>query len=388
MPLQPAEKAALALWLSMARHLDLECYRNDDQAVVNILKSAQGTLIKYAMNAGLSVQSATMIADYLMTTADELEKLPGGSAVPSVQAAEKLLRDLARNVQLNGNGDGQAIEGVHCSCGVLDLAGRVEARVRSLLEGKAGLKRGFNPPIVYVTVVINDEEDDRDVAPFRVNGFVNIRQLPRTVTIVLKAEGMTCRDLWHLAYTLHHELVCHAFQGALAPGSLPNAHPSCHWTEGWMDTLAFDLVCDWLSGDMAPRDWLPLEGDDAKGELWKFHDHRYKKPPVLSQSQIMMRREARKAYRRLAEVLDKNGIAKSPEEAIEIAQRFTLAANTHPEANCDRLKTMGKKLRSALLTPSQQNAPVLAALACLTFSWDHDLVKLDQSVGAIGAELS
>ncbi len=136
---------------------------------------------------------------------------------------------------------------------------------------------------------------------------------------------------------------------------------------------------------MGPRDWLPLAGEDAKGELRKFHEHRYAWPPRLSLAQIKRRRAAREAYRRLPKVLIENGVAISPDEAIEIAQRFSLAANIHPEVNRDRLKFIVQKLRSALLTPSRQNGPLLTALACLAFSVDHDLVKLEQSVGAIRA---
>ena len=74
---------------------------------------------------------------------------------------------------------------------------------------------------------------------------------------------------------------------ALSPlAQLPNAPASCHWTEGWMDTLAFDLVEDWVTLDEAPRDWLPLRGSDARGACWGFHDHRYKAPSKLKTDQL------------------------------------------------------------------------------------------------------
>jgi hypothetical protein len=202
------------------------------------------------------------------------------------------------------------------------------------------------------------------------------------VTMVLRAQPLTSRDLWHIAYTLHHELICHIFQGALAEKDkrLPDAHPNCHWSEGWMDTLAFDLVAEWND---PPRSWLPLTGEEALGALRRFHDHRYEAPPRLSPDDVKRRRLARAAYRQLPKTLLNYGLATSAEEARDIARRFSLMANTHREADCSRLKTLGTKLRMLLLSAARPEAGVAAAAACLKFTAQPDLAKLEHEIDAI-----
>src|SRR6516162_1367914 len=173
-----------------------------------------------------------------------------------VSAAQTLLRQTAESLLQGANEDG---------CGVLGLAALIETRVRTILTTCARMPPGSSPVIQYETTLTNDTVG---VTAFCVNGQANITRSPRVITVVMRTGGITARCLWHIAYTLHHELVCHAFQGALASRRVPNAHATCHWTEGWMDTVAFDLVSDWLADPTLPRAWLPLGGEDARGELW------------------------------------------------------------------------------------------------------------------------
>jgi hypothetical protein len=228
MPLKPAEKVSLALWLSAARRLDPECCKTDSDAGLALLKQAYGILQYGAESATYHVKSDATIPDYLECVAQELERLLTDDAAPDapeVASAVDLLRELAHDGDWNGTGDGSAVVGKtgnslsRCS-GVLHLAALIESRVRVLIERETGLPFGRAPIIKYVTALTSF---DHEVAPFRLNGRANIRLSPRTVTLVLKEGKITCRDLWHLAYTLHHELVCHAFQSGFAPGLVPNA---------------------------------------------------------------------------------------------------------------------------------------------------------------------
>jgi hypothetical protein len=387
MALSPSEQASLALWLTAARCLDPDCCASEDSIERTAISAARGILYGDAAGAALIVNTDAAVASHLERAADKLAKLRAGPPVPpvgalsNVKAAEGLLRERATAAHQCTNGDSAAIGKPICDCGLLNLAALVELRVQRFLEENALLAPDAHPAIRYVTALTND---NHDFEPFRVNGQVNIRRQPRIVTIILLADGLTCRDLWHLAYTLHHELICHAFQGASSSRNLPNPHPRCHWSEGWMDTVAFDLVSDWVDDETKPLGWLPLGGEDAKGELWKFHDHRYVKPRGLDDNDIRRRRWAREAYRRLAKILSDCGMA-ALGDAEEIARRFALAANAHIEADCHRLNSLGIRLRTALLNVARPQAGVAAAAACLAFSVDHDLEKLEQCVNEINS---
>ena len=145
--------------------------------------------------------------------------------------------------------------------GLLGLAAIIEARVQQLYVVEGGLPNDLDLKVTYVTAFA---VDTRDFDPFCINGNAIIGKSPRVVELTLKARALTSRDLWHIALTIHHELICHIFQGARSNERLRDAHPTCHWSEGWMDTLAFDLVLNW---DEAPLAWLPLRGENAQGEI-------------------------------------------------------------------------------------------------------------------------
>src|SRR5882724_2606830 len=306
MSLSPAEKARLAFDLTIARHLAAECCAGENFSQQPLVEAARGVLQSSASGANLQVASADDLVDCLQRAADQLKTL--ASSVPdshhgvsNVVAAERCLRSLADGVDRGGTGDGTAIGGAAgyrpCSCGLLELAAILERRVRAQLEASVSKSLDASCQIHYVTTLISDA---KIVAPFRVDGETSILRAPRTVTIVLKPDGMDSRDLWHITYTLCHELLCHAFQGAFAHGKLPNAHQKCHWTEGWMDTLAFDWARELVDDQGMPQSWLPLRGDDARGELSRFHERRYKEPRGLDEDETLRRRRAREAYRRLA----------------------------------------------------------------------------------------
>lgn len=375
----PADAASLVLRITAARCLDPECFP-DDTNEQHLLNAARGILHGAAQGARLAVNSEITIGPFLRSTAQQLASLPSPpSAVsisPNILQASRILDDLAQRLEgpsNNGGSDG-ATEGC-----LLELIDVIETHIRNILAAVAGFPTGPSPVIRYG---IHLTADDYSLAPFGVTGATDIKPSPREVTIVLKSSDITCRDLLHLTYTVHHELICHAFQAALATVDLPNAHPNCHWTEGWMDTLAFDIVCDWVRSRGQTDTWIPLQGEDAKGELWHFHDHRYSNPRGLKPVDVQRRRRARDAFRQLAETLTWSRVACSAEEAADIVRRFTLNANTHREANCQRLKTLGAQLRIALLSVARPEARLAAALACVRFSEDRDFERLEADIAA------
>ncbi len=256
-----------------------------------------------SLNAAIGVPTPDAIVAHLESAADALAALVPGSVgsihVSFVREAEMCLRTLARGVDRSGTGDGRAVAAVGykpCSCGFLSLAAEIEGNARDILTSAVASALP-DCRIEYITAV---SADARDLEPFRVNGLTDTSLAPRTVTLVVSPAGMRSRDLWHVAYTFCHELLCHAFQGAIVAAATANAHPSCHWSEGWMDTLVFDVVSAWIDDLCVLPDWLPLRGEDARGELRKFHEHRYVAPLGLAQDDVFRRRRARDAYRALA----------------------------------------------------------------------------------------
>jgi hypothetical protein len=367
MALLPAQKASFALWLAAARYLDPDC-RGSGESERNVINAARGILFGDAAGAALAVKTDADIPTFLKSTAEKLAHLSG--TLPNVNDARLLLETTAATDHQCQNGDGAAIGSVACSCGLLEFAALIEKRVRSILQAE-GQTSEAGYAISYVTGLV---DNDHEFAPFRVHGKVNIARTPRIVTIELYAQHLPCRTLWHIAYTFHHELICHAFQGAFR--TLPNAHQSCHWSEGWMDVVAFELTSAWVGDIAMPSEWLPLGGDDARGELWKFHDHRYVNPRNLDDDDREKRRKARGAYRSLTEIFSQCGMA-TRQEAQKMTMRFALLANTHPEADCNRLKALATDLRIALLSSARPAAGVQAAFACMRFLANRNLAELE-----------
>ena len=219
MALSPHQIASLAIWLTSARYLDPECCGCESADATKKVNAAVDVLSARVGVAELEVHAVDEIEFFLKETADNLaefcRKYPS-PPIANLEYAEHLLRELAECVGECGDGDGVASGERVPRCGFLDLAAAVERRVRGVLEQEARLPLKEAPLVQYVTALT---VNSRDFAPFRLNGLANIKLSPRVVTIILEAARFTSRDLWHLAYTLHHELVCHAFQGAVSAGA-------------------------------------------------------------------------------------------------------------------------------------------------------------------------
>jgi hypothetical protein len=391
MSLQPSGLTALTLRLCSSRYFDFECYPFDDcdGEGNNILEAGRGIVEGGAKRAKLSVNNWNESAPFLTEQADYMFSLINKNKhinsyfIDIFDRADEFIRSAASKIATNAadgnNFDGPAITSGSSEpdrWGLLGLASIIEARVRGLYQAEGGVPVNIVINVNYVTTLTFD---NRDFAPFGINGNAVIRRSPRVVYLTLEDREITARDLWHIAYTLYHELVCHIFQGARSSARLEDAHPTCHWSEGWMDTIAFDLVADW---DDAPRAWLPLRGENARGEIRRFHEERYVNPPLLKGNDRKRRQRARDAYRKLAEVLYCYRLCVSKAEAQGVVRRFSLLANAHPEADWKRLKTLATRLIGLLLTSARAAAPISAARACLAFTESHDLAKLEQEIEA------
>lgn len=372
--LRPSQKAALALWFCAARRLDPESCPCEDPEGITLLTSAYNKIAGDARSVDdAQVKSNEAMGPYLRKAAARLvELLPSDASVQAsdrVREAGTLLYTIAQDATNSDDG----------GCGLIEFASVIEKRVRQLYKAEGFLLSisEKDPIIRYVITVAEDKLEVERLEPFCIGGKTEIGRLPRTVYLIVQATALHSRDMWHIAYTIYHELVCHAFQGAFATKRLPDPHPNCHWSEAWMDTLAFDLVMEWK--EEAPKEWLPLRGDHATAELWRIHDHRYVKSR-LEKAEEKRRSRTRDAFRHLVKALRAYEIAVSDEEASDITRRFSLSANSHCEADCKRLNALVAQLRHLLLDVSRPAAAVAAARACLAFTADHDLGKLEQTI--------
>ena len=384
MSLEPDGLAALTLRLCRGRYFDYECCPIDDEQGRRILNSAIGIVDGGALTAQTAVKDWHDVAPFLVSRANEISFLrkehENNFVSSALDGAEVFIRSAASNIAAGDNSDGPAMPFdpyTHDRCALLGLAAIIQARIQRLYCLEGAVPSDVDLQINYITTLA---EDARDFAPFCIDGKAIIRRSPRLVHLVLKADAITSRDLWHIAHTLHHELICHIFQGARSIERLEDAHPNCHWSEGWMDTLTFDLVSDW---DEAPIAWLPLRGERALGEIRRFHEHRYV-AARLSDNDKRRRCQARDAYRKLVKVLFHSGLCNCEADARARVRRFSLAANAHPEASSKRLKQLSSRLIGLLLTaPARQpEAGIAAARACLDFTKSNNLAKLEQEIEA------
>ena len=273
-PSDAFERASLTLWLVAARFLDSECCDDDD----GVIEEARSELHGAAGKTKSQVKSDADMAAFLAQRADELRKL--NPVYPGVIAAETHLRNQAASGR-PGIADGPAFDsgGTERHYGILELAGLIEARVRGLFD-KFGVSIGERCHIVYATKL---KANASHFGGFRIAGAATITKSPRIVYLTIKKEALSARDLMDLSYTLHHELICHAFQGAFSQDRVENAGADCHWAEGWMDTLAYDRATEWLSH--GPVDWLPLSGRSERPN-GGFHEARYVTPLGLTDEAI------------------------------------------------------------------------------------------------------
>jgi hypothetical protein len=241
------------------------------------------------------------------------------------------------------------------------------------------------PHIVYKTYVTPDIE--RDLFPFHVGATAAVDGVPTSVRLfVLKGHRVSGDDLWQLAYALHHELVCHAFQQAAANGAKPrkNAWAACHWAEGWMDAVAYQIAKNWARDDY--KRCLGFGGSSAIKAMSAVHDARYpdpdnstyaqRLPRQLSEDDAWLRFHAREAMHRLGKLL--GPVAGG--DASLYARWFSLRLNAHPDATLERLEAIRTRLSAALFNEVRPQRASHAASVCLDFLRTGDLQALEDTL--------
>lgn len=381
MPLEPHEKAQLALHWCCARTLDVTLSRSSNRSELRQLSLVRDNLQNLAKSAWDVVNDLKSLEQFLLKAIHQIDSHYNNHDIGGISDQLRSARDLLETIKnglIDDDGDGPAVPTdatPHCSCGLLDFAGIVELRIRFIIDE---IYKAINTTLAYQTWVVYDYNDIR---PFRVDGQTDIQSSPRSVAITIDVKDFNSGDLWHLAYTMHHEIICHAFQAPNAAIPPKNAPPTCHWTEGWVDTVAYDLVHEWATTSERPSSWLPLDGELAVGALRAIHEARYTSDK-LKPDDIRRRQQAREALRALADILIECGLA-DPMEATAIARRFVLQVNTHDDADYKRLGDLAYKIQSTILSPAQTEAAVGIAIACLAFTRHGDLATLAAEIDQI-----
>jgi hypothetical protein len=368
-PLRPSQLASLVLRVVAARHLDQNIAFAITDEASHVLTNARGQMVSFALGAGLRVKTASAIGPYLLRAASDLSSMLVGEFV--VEEIAEMIVGAARTLEAiaieMGNRAGD------CGCELVNVTSLVERRAFRTYES-TGAVSGKPPPINFETEVIEDAQGNLE--PFRVAGSADITISPRIVRLTVKDGDLTAWDLCHLAYVLHHELFCHAFQ-AIGAVTQRNAPPQCYWTEGWMDRLAFVMAVQWAEQTNAPHAWLPLTGPDATGAMTIFHEFRYENPKGLKFSDAKNRRAARQAFHALVEALIENGMAKRRDDAESLVFRFSLLANAHPNADLATLRRICLYFQNNLLSRARKAQTGAVALACIEFLRHRDLGVLE-----------
>ena len=366
---KPSQLASLVLRVVAARHLDQNiAFATTDEAS-DVLKSAGGQLASFALSAGLRVKTINAVGPYLRQAASDLLSMFVGG--PIVEEIAKMIEGAAHTLKAIATEMDNHAAG--CGCELVNVTSLVEQRALRNYED-TGAVSGEAPPIRFETEIIEDAQGNLE--PFKVTGSADITMSPRTVRLTLKEGDLTAQDLCHLAYVLHHELFCHAFQ-TIGAVSQRNAPPQCYWTEGWMDRLAFVKAVQWAEQNNTPHAWLPFTGPDATGAMTIFHEFRYKNPKGLKFSDAKNRRAARQAFHALVEALIENGMARCRDHAEHLVFRFSLLANAHPNADLATLRRICLHFQNNLLSQARKTQTGAVALACVEFLRHRDLNVLE-----------
>lgn len=152
--------------------------------------------------------------------------------------------------------------------------------------GPAAAAAGLGPDRLPATLLSTAHSPDpvhRLSNPSQVVGLTSFTTDPQgrpasVIKLVFQIEAMDWESFLAIPYVMLHECLVHAFQGARATEGLRvPAEAACPFTEGWLDRLAFEVLCDEL--DHPGPDW-PLPGltEDVRAASTTYHDSRLRPP--------------------------------------------------------------------------------------------------------------
>lgn len=360
-----------------ARHLDnlavsITPETNTGTGTVASIDAAAAALRFYASQAPLRVFEEKDIAGYLVRSASDLQ-------ASALEWTTKATPEAAQRINAAiANLAGSGREPTPGPYDFSELVSLIEGATAMLYADAGALPTGA-PPIQYDTRVT---ELPSWFEPFSVTAKADIEALPRTVTIIVANADLRATDLACVAYSMFHELVCHGFQAVGKHPPPSNAPSSCHWTEAWMDTLAYAVACRWTE---LPNSWLPIAGEDARDAMSQLHGVRYADSATATGSRLdvntaISRRATRQAVGRLKRAFLDGGLAVSQDDAEMLVANFSFIANAHPAADHELLRRISRCLAVALAGNRRPSDALLVAVACLDFITHRQLAQLEEAL--------
>lgn len=151
--------------------------------------------------------------------------------------------------------------------------------------------------------------------------------LQNEVTLLLPARGFDKASLYAAPYLLAHELICHASQGVCGPGAREGSGSGCAWSDGWMDCLAYEEICDRLQGEAIDQEWIDEARAGVAARAEAAHSARYRDPCLSKSSEAdqSARIEAKQAF--IALKLSAMAQGRSETESEAFRRAFSLRYN-------------------------------------------------------------
>lgn len=340
---------AVALRLAAAQFLDPECANGDDAAELQLRNEAFSILHGEAKKA-VHVQDVAKARRTLSNAIAELRELGPG---PNVGSALVSLETFSLDLRTNGLRAEP----------IAPVATKIAEYVWKELAG-AGAHAAQGRPLVRF-----ETSQNKDINARAVSGETSISGSERAVWLLLTDETLRSGRFVEVLYTLFHEIVCHAFQ-AVGSSFPEDVGADCAWTEGWMDTIARDMACDWVSDSRSPS---PMSPESARMTIMSSHESRYGglSDPVIK----AMRRQAREACVGFPRLLVKHNSKMTKSASEHKARAFSFALNTHSLITRRQLKTIGDNLRKAIGRAELHSIQSEAVSACLDFVEDRNLTR-------------
>jgi hypothetical protein len=177
--------------------------------------------------------------------------------------------------------------GGRCIAPVKSLFRQLQFWLEALVQELPGSGRHTKMMVKFSTINWNFYDERQIVQKFSVGGYATSYKSDGAhatrISLAVRDKSFQWEQFCMLPYVLLHEILCHAFQSLDNPDTRENAHAADAWSEGWMDRLAFHLAGEWLQRRQHRFRLTPSELEDAKQQIWRLHDFRYRltdlKPP-------------------------------------------------------------------------------------------------------------
>ena len=217
-------------------------------------------------------------------------------------------------------------------------------------------------PITLATTHRAFENDQSIVGTFFVGGYArsvhNHNDYRRKVGLHIVSERFQWQQFNLLPYILMHEILCHAYQNLEDADRRLDDDPQDPWSEGWMDTLAYELALEWLRNNPKSPFQNEPELREAERQTQALHHARYTRHTGAAGTARPA--DGRAAYERVASCYLPRYAAMPVSE--RPVTKFSLRLNAMQLSPQQRLKTLIRLEALAKKTPQKEAQSRLRAL--------------------------